>query len=34
MILFVLGGLLGIAVLKISLKFEDLVAKTKDASSE
>ena len=33
MILFVLGGLLGIAVLKISLKFEDLVAKTKDASS-
>ena len=34
MVLFVLGGLLGIAVLKISLKFEDLVAKTRDTSSE
>ena len=34
MILFVLGGLLGIAVLKISLKFEDLVARTYDTRSE
>ena len=34
MVLFVLGGLLGIAVLKISLKFEDLVGKTRDTSSE
>ena len=34
MVLFVLGGLLGIAVLKISLKFEYLVAKTRDTSSE
>ena len=34
MILFVLGGLLGITVLKISLKFEDLVARTYDTSSE